>query len=83
MSKLVDVWPLPEPAGAERITLAVLLAQLDEATPRNIRPVFCPECRRHYTTVVVPGPHRAATCVHYVCAECGGGGLFASLAVPR
>jgi hypothetical protein len=48
------------------------------------RPVFCPKCRTHFTTMIPPAPYPvAATCVHYVCADCGGDGTPASLEAPR
>lgn len=78
----VDVWILPEPWGPEWTTLAVPMALIEDKRA-DIRPVFCDGCRRHYTTVVPPGPDRVPTVVHYTCAACGGNGQPASLAVPR
>jgi hypothetical protein len=52
-------------------------------TKNCLRPVYCPICGMHFTTVVKPGPERVPTVVHYVCADCGGDGRPVSTDVPR
>jgi len=74
----VDVEVVPW-AGAELITGSVLRA----FTRGSVRPVFCPECRTHFTTRVPAGVPRAPTVLHYLCARCGGDGRPASLEAPR
>lgn len=68
-------------AGSERLSTGAV-AYARSGGRASLRPVFCPSCGTHYTTVVPP-EHRVATVVHVVCAGCGGDGRPASLDVPR
>jgi hypothetical protein len=68
--------------GVARIVSVSRDRKLSDRTRSWIRAVFCPSCRRHYSTFIVGIPW-APTCVHVVCASCGGEGVPKSLEAPR
>jgi hypothetical protein len=73
--KRIDVGPL-EPWRGELVTKAIEGAVLDfrYGGVRDMRPLFCPECRRHFTSIVRGGQPGRPGVMHIRCADCGGDG---------
>ncbi len=68
---------------AELITQTGLDARARWDRRWRLRPVYCPACSTHFTTWVPPSMPTAPTCVHYLCAYCGGDGRPLTLDAPR
>jgi hypothetical protein len=80
---MIDVTPIVPPADVAELFTRSAMEYLVRGGRKSIRPVYCPKCGTHFTTLVPAVFPRAPTVVHYVCGPCGGDGHPFSLEAPR